>query len=119
VVVDIGTGDGRYVYRSARQNPDRFYIGIDVERRALEKVSERIHRRPGKGGLPNVLFVHAPSRISPPSSTAWPMRSTSTSWPHLETSWAKRLRHNDRRRLMFLIAQAVGSPAMRSDASDE
>jgi hypothetical protein len=37
-------------------------------------------------------------------------------WPHLETSWAKRLRHNDRRRLMFLIAQAVGSPAMRSDA---
>jgi 16S rRNA (adenine(1408)-N(1))-methyltransferase len=60
VVVDIGTGDGRFVYRSARSNPDRFYIGIDVERRALEKVSEKIHRRPEKGGLPNVLFVQAP-----------------------------------------------------------
>jgi 16S rRNA (adenine(1408)-N(1))-methyltransferase len=59
VVVDIGTGDGRYVYRSARSDPDRFYIGIDVERRALEKVSEKIHRRPEKGGLSNVLFVHA------------------------------------------------------------
>jgi tRNA G46 methylase TrmB len=28
--VDIGTGEGRYVDRSARQNADRFYIGIDV-----------------------------------------------------------------------------------------
>jgi hypothetical protein len=42
VVVDIGTGDGRYVYRSARSDPDRIYIGIDVERRALQKISEKI-----------------------------------------------------------------------------
>jgi 16S rRNA (adenine(1408)-N(1))-methyltransferase len=60
VIVDIGTGDGLYVYRSARANPDKFYIGIDVQRRALEKVSERIHRKPERGGLPNVLFVQAP-----------------------------------------------------------
>jgi 16S rRNA (adenine(1408)-N(1))-methyltransferase len=202
VVVDLGTGDGRYVYRSARQNPDRFYIGIDVERRALEKVSERIHRKPGKGGLPNVPFVHASvedlpaeldgvadeihvhfpwgsllralavgdeavlggvRRIAAPGawlevligideirddgearrlwlpplteeyvgSTLSPRYAPAgfevedggiipaSEWPHLETSWAKRLRHNDRRRLMFLIAQAVGSPAMRSDAPDE
>lgn len=65
VVVDIGTGDGRYAYRSARANPDRFYIGIDVDRKALEKVSERIHRKPLKGGLPNVLFVHAPAEDLP------------------------------------------------------
>lgn len=56
----MGTGDGRYVYRSARANPDKFYIGIDVQRKALEKVSERIHRKPEKGGVTNVLFVHAP-----------------------------------------------------------
>jgi 16S rRNA (adenine(1408)-N(1))-methyltransferase len=60
VVVDIGTGDGRYVYRSARSDPDRFYIGIDAERGALQKVSEKIHRKPAKGGLSNVLFVLAP-----------------------------------------------------------
>ena len=59
MIVDIGTGDGRYVYRSARANPDRFYIGIDVQRKALEKVSERIHRKPDKGGLPNVLFLQS------------------------------------------------------------
>ena len=60
VIVDIGTGDGRYVYRGARANPDKFFIGIDVQRKALEKVSERVHRRPEKGGLPNVLFLQAP-----------------------------------------------------------
>jgi 16S rRNA (adenine(1408)-N(1))-methyltransferase len=65
VIVDIGTGDGRYVYRSARANPDKFYIGIDVERKALEKVSERIHRKPEKGGLSNVLFVQAPAEDLP------------------------------------------------------
>ncbi len=57
--MDIGTGDGRYVYRSARTNPDKFYIGIDVQPKGLEKISEKIHRKPEKGGLPNVLFVQA------------------------------------------------------------
>ena len=65
MIVDIGTGDGRYVYRSARANPDKFYIGIDVQRKALEKISEKIHRKPGKGGLPNVLLVHAPAEALP------------------------------------------------------
>lgn len=60
VIVDVGTGDGRYVYRSARANPGKFYIGIDVQRKALEKLSEKIHRNPEKGGVPNALFVHAP-----------------------------------------------------------
>jgi 16S rRNA (adenine(1408)-N(1))-methyltransferase len=198
VVVDIGTGDGRYVYRRARQNPDRFYIGIDVERRALAKVSERIHRRPAKGGLQNVLFVHAPvedlpaeldgvadeihvhfpwgslfralavgdkavvralRRIAAPdawleviigldelrdagearrlrlpplteeyvASTLSPRFAAAgfevedtgiipaSEWPHLETTWARRLRQNDRRRLMFLIARAVRLSAIRSE----
>jgi 16S rRNA (adenine(1408)-N(1))-methyltransferase len=59
VVIDIGTGDGLFVYQSARQNPRKFYIGIDANPRPLEKVSEKIQRKPAKGGLPNVLFVHA------------------------------------------------------------
>ena len=29
VVIDIGTGDGLFVYESARANPNKFYIGID------------------------------------------------------------------------------------------
>jgi 16S rRNA (adenine(1408)-N(1))-methyltransferase len=59
IVVDIGTGDGTFVYQSARQNPNKFYIGIDPNVRPLEKISEKIHRKPAKGGAPNVLFIQS------------------------------------------------------------
>src|SRR5687768_2836886 len=57
--MDIGTGDGRFVYRSAQLNPRKFYIGIDAGRKPLEKISMKATRKPAKGGLPNVLFVQA------------------------------------------------------------
>lgn len=57
--MDVGTGDGSFVYQSARRHPDRFYIGIEAQSSALEKISEKIHRKPAKGGLPNVLFIQA------------------------------------------------------------
>jgi len=59
VIIDIGTGDGRFVYQSARQNPNKFYIGIDPNTRPLEKISEKIYRKPAKGGAGNVLFIQA------------------------------------------------------------
>jgi 16S rRNA (adenine(1408)-N(1))-methyltransferase len=59
VILDIGTGDGLFVYQSARRNRDQFYIGLDVSAGALDKISEKIHRQPSKGGLANVLFVQA------------------------------------------------------------
>ncbi len=59
IVLDIGTGDGRFVYNSARENPNKFYIGIDANPRPLEKISEKIHRKPSKGGLPNLLFIQS------------------------------------------------------------
>jgi len=58
-VIDIGTGDGHFVYQSARQNPTKFYIGIDANARPLEKISEKIYRKPSKGGLSNLLFIQA------------------------------------------------------------
>src|SRR4030095_12209095 len=48
-----------FVYQSARRNRQKFYIGIDANPRPLEKISEKIHRKPEKGGLPNVLFLQA------------------------------------------------------------
>jgi 16S rRNA (adenine(1408)-N(1))-methyltransferase len=184
VIVDVGTGDGRYVYRSAGENPDRFYIGIDVQRKALEKVSERIHRKPRKGGLPNVLFVQAAveelpqeldhvadeihihfpwasllravamgdqrriaapgawlevvigiddardagearrlkltpltenyvrSELAPRYATAgFDVRrsgiTATAEWPHIDTTWAKRLQNNRSRRLLFILARAT------------
>ncbi len=59
IVIDIGTGDGHFVYRLAQRNPKKFFIGVDANPRPLEKISEKIHRNPAKGGLPNVLFLQA------------------------------------------------------------
>lgn len=66
VILDIGTGDGAFVYQSARRNPKKLYIGVDANPRALEKVSEKIYRKPAKGGLPNALFVQAAVEDLPP-----------------------------------------------------
>jgi 16S rRNA (adenine(1408)-N(1))-methyltransferase len=57
VIVDIGTGDGRFVYQSARENPTKFYVGIDANAKPLEKISMKATRRPAKGGAANVLFI--------------------------------------------------------------
>ena len=65
-MIDIGTGDGLFVYQSAKENPNRFYIGIDANRQPLEKISEKIHRKPASGGLPNVLFLQAAVEDLPP-----------------------------------------------------
>jgi 16S rRNA (adenine(1408)-N(1))-methyltransferase len=59
VVVDIGTGDGRFVSAAARANPNKFYIGIDANAKPLEKISMKATRKPSKGGLANVLFIQA------------------------------------------------------------
>ncbi|MBS1793155.1 MAG: methyltransferase domain-containing protein [Acidobacteria bacterium] len=66
MIVDIGTGDGRFVSRSARANPRKFYIGIDANAKPLEKVSMKATRKPAKGGLPNALFVQAAIEDLPP-----------------------------------------------------
>jgi 16S rRNA (adenine(1408)-N(1))-methyltransferase len=66
IVIDIGTGDGLFVYQCARRNPEKFYIGIDANARPLEKLSQKIHRNPAKGGLPNLLFIQAAVEDLPP-----------------------------------------------------
>jgi 16S rRNA (adenine(1408)-N(1))-methyltransferase len=59
VVIDIGTGDGRFVSAMARLNPNKFYIGVDANADPLKKASMKATRKPSKGGLPNALFVRA------------------------------------------------------------
>ena len=190
VIIDIGTGDGRFVYQSARRNPNKFYIGIDPNTRPLEKISEKIHRKPAKGGAPNVLFIQSavedlPAELNGVANEVhvhfpWgsllravatgdvavlknlrrvcavgalmevvigidPVRDQTeiarlaitplsldfidnvlvtnyaaagfeivergilspSEWPHLETSWAKRLQGNEQRTITYLVAQAL------------
>lgn len=63
--MDVGTGDGLFVYNCARQDPQTFFIGIDANRRPLEKISHKIYRKPAKGGLPNLLFLQAAADTFP------------------------------------------------------
>ena len=65
IVIDIGTGDGRYVSAAARANPNKFFIGIDANVKPLEKPSMRATRKPNKGGLPNAMFVQAAVEFIP------------------------------------------------------
>ncbi len=59
IIVDIGTGDGKFAYQLAKENPDRFVIGIDPSHPSLEKTSSKIYKKVEKGGLKNALFVIA------------------------------------------------------------
>jgi 16S rRNA (adenine(1408)-N(1))-methyltransferase len=57
VILDIGTGDGEFVYKLARENPDRYIIGIEPNHRGLEKISTRTGKKTAKGGIDNALFI--------------------------------------------------------------
>lgn len=51
IVLDLGTGDGRYVRTLAEKQPDWFMIGVDACR-------EKLHEH-SRAKLPNMLFVVA------------------------------------------------------------
>ncbi len=58
-MLDIGTGDGRFVLGQARNHPDSFVIGIDAVASAMAEASRRAGAKPARGGLENALFVVA------------------------------------------------------------
>jgi 16S rRNA (adenine(1408)-N(1))-methyltransferase len=59
VLVDLGTGDGKFVYRWAVQHPDTFCIGLDAIGDNLQEVSAKVARKHSKGGIANAVFVVA------------------------------------------------------------
>lgn len=65
IVMDIGTGDGRFVSAAARANPNKFFIGIDANVKPLEKPSMKATRKANKGGLANAMFVQAAIEFLP------------------------------------------------------
>lgn len=66
VVVDVGTGDGRFAYAYAGDHPDAFVVGVDAIAERLDELSAKANRKPAKGGRPNVLFVRASAEAPPP-----------------------------------------------------
>lgn len=57
IVLDLGTGDGRYVRHLATNHPDWFVIGVDACRENLREHS--------RARLPNMLFVIASAQDLP------------------------------------------------------
>ncbi len=65
VVIDIGTGDGRFVLRTARDRPQSLVIGIDPVQEAMAGVARRASAKPSRGGVPNALFLVASAEALP------------------------------------------------------
>lgn len=59
IEVDIGTGDGRFVYVNAKKNPGTFYIGIDPVGENMFEYASKASQKPSKGGLSNLLYLIA------------------------------------------------------------
>lgn len=56
-VLDVGTGDGRFAYRLAKDNPAWYVFALDAVGENLEEIARRAGRKPSRGGLSNVSFV--------------------------------------------------------------
>jgi len=65
VAVDLGAGDGRFVYRLARTHADWFCVAIDANADGLRDRSRRAARKPSRGGAPNARFVRAAAENLP------------------------------------------------------
>ncbi|HWC31264.1 MAG TPA: class I SAM-dependent methyltransferase, partial [Dehalococcoidia bacterium] len=59
VVIDVGCGDGRFVYENARKDPSSIYIGLDPDAEAMAEYAFRAARKPARGGVDNASFVVA------------------------------------------------------------
>jgi 16S rRNA (adenine(1408)-N(1))-methyltransferase len=69
VVVDLGAGDGRYVYECARSNAGTLYVAIDPDAETLGEYAFRASRKPARGGVENALFVVAAVEALPAELT--------------------------------------------------
>jgi 16S rRNA (adenine(1408)-N(1))-methyltransferase len=67
VVIDLGTGDGRFVLRTARERPQSLVVGIDPVHDAMAGVARRASAKPSRGGVPNALFLVASAEALPPA----------------------------------------------------
>jgi 16S rRNA (adenine(1408)-N(1))-methyltransferase len=54
------------VLAAAAAEPDRLVVGVDASASAMAEASRKAARRPGRGGLPNALFVVAAAEALPP-----------------------------------------------------
>ncbi len=64
-LVDLGTGDGAWPRRFARDYGNVLAIGVDPDRSALQDAAKLAERKPARGGAPNALYVAASAESLP------------------------------------------------------
>jgi 16S rRNA (adenine(1408)-N(1))-methyltransferase len=65
VVLDLGAGDGRWIYRLARSRPDWLCVAVDANAAGLREASRRAGRQASRGGAPNAWFLRASAEALP------------------------------------------------------
>lgn len=66
ILIDLGAGDGRFVYEMARRQPDQLFVAIDPDADSLAEYAYRAGRKPARGGVENAFFVIAAVESLPP-----------------------------------------------------
>jgi 16S rRNA (adenine(1408)-N(1))-methyltransferase len=65
VELDIGTGDGRHVLETAREEPSRLVIGIDAVAENMTEISRKAAATPRKGGVGNAIYIRGAAEQLP------------------------------------------------------
>ncbi len=65
VLIDIGTGDGRFILDAAKEDSECLCIGIDAAAENMQKNSRIAASKPKKGGLPNALYIRGAAENLP------------------------------------------------------
>ena len=66
MVIDVGTGDGKNVYKNGKSDPTTLYVGLDAAAENMTDTAKKLVKKPEKGGLANVLLVVGTAE-SPPA----------------------------------------------------
>lgn len=65
VLIDVGTGQGKFVLDAAREDPSRLVVGIDAVAENMSKSARSANANPKKGGVANALFIRAAAEKLP------------------------------------------------------
>jgi len=107
-LVDLGTGDGAWPRRFARDFGNVLAIGVDSDRSALREAAKLAERKPARGGAANALYVAAQVEALPPELHA------AADWITIYFPWAALLKvilSGDAQ--IAQILSAVGAPRSR------
>lgn len=68
--IDLGTGDGKFVYHQAKKISETFFIGVDLHPERMRDFSRKMGKKASKGGgVENASFIWSSLSELPPTLT--------------------------------------------------